>query len=332
LHKIPNIHFGKWGERNAIRIVFPGLWNADRTSVQLTNEERKDLYEKGIRPAIVSLHEDSTEWPATYEDEVWRARRKKGGFAFRGVPLGDWCLPHIGQRIREELQNRDVHWANGFKFMHQVRGLKSASRHSPLANNPLAALREFLETIGLSTIFDGNDESDLWWIDVGLEVHCPGYCMQWRTDSHAEVVQHALQLTAGQGQRITTLGSSKYSRDLCSHLLDVSGCRIELGVQSCGLYKAAYLQMYTTDKSSTYHPQGRSHGKSMSGEEVLKAKEPPAFCRGLYESYCNSAQHHDSNARIEIRVPLEFGHQVLRGLPDTIIRSSLLAFERAVWW
>jgi len=333
LHKIPNVHLGKWGERDAIRILFPGLWNADRASVHLSTAERTELYEKGIRPAVVSLHEDCTDWPATYQDEVWRARRDRGGFAFRGVPLGEWCLPFFGDSVREELRRREVRWANGLKFMHQVRGLKGATHHNPFANNPQGALREFLTTVGLPTIIDDNgDDDDEWWIDIGLEVHSPGYCMEWRTDSHAKVVERVLSITSQQSQRVTSLGSSKYSRDISSHLLDVSGCRIEPGVQSSGLYRAVYFQMYTTDKSPTYHPQGRSHGKALSGEQILRAKEAPAFCRGLYEAYCNSALHHDSNARIEVRVPLEVGHRALRSLPDNIIRSSLLAFERAVWW
>jgi len=234
----------------------------------------------------------------------------------------------LGDRIRGELRNHDVAWANGLKFMHQVRGLRGATHHNPVANNPREALKAFLGTIGLSTIIEDNDDDDIWWIDVGLEIHSPGYCMEWRTDSHAEIVERVLSISEQQSLRITSLGSTKYSRDISSHLIDVSGCRIEPGAQSRGPYNVAYFQMYTTDKSPTF----LFYGKSLRGEKILKAKEAPSFCRGLYEVYCNSALRHDSNARIEVRVPLEVGHRVLRALPDYLLRRSLLSFDRAVWW
>ena len=308
------------------------MWNARRTGVQLSAEEQAELYEKGIRPAIVALGEDATDWPATYQDELWRARRDKGGFAFRAVPLGEWCLPLFGDRLREELEERGVNWAFGFKFMHQVRGVKAATHHSPLGRNPQGALDEFLAMVNLSTIGNDDGADDDWWIDVGLEIHSPGHCLEWRTDSHASIVEHVLRISTQRSQEITSLGSSKYSRDISSHLVDVSGCRIEPGVRSCGPFRAKYLQVYTTDKSPTYHPQGQFHGKAIKGEEVLNAKETPAFCRGLYDAYCNSAAHHDSNARIEVRVPLQYGSLVLRSFPDALIRGALLAFARAVWW
>jgi hypothetical protein len=307
------------------------LWDARRTDVRLSAEEQAELYEKGIRPAIVALGEDATDWPATHRDELWRARRDNGGFAFRAVPLGEWCLPLFGDCLRENLEERGVNWAIGLKFMHQVRGVKGATRHSPQGNNPQAALNEFLDMVNLSTI-NNNDGADDWWIDVGLEIHSPGYCLEWRTDSHPSIVEQVLRITPQQSQAITSLGSSKYSRDISSHLVDVSGCRIEPGERSRGVYRAKYLQMYTTDKSPTYHPQGQFHGKAIKGEEVLNAKGAPAFCRGLYEAYCNSADHHDSNARIEVRVPLRFGNLVLRNFPDALIRGALLAFLRTVWW
>ena len=73
--------------------------------------------------------------------------------------------------------------------------------------------------------------------------------------------------------------------DLSAHLTGLSGCRIEPGRRAEGPGEVRYLQMYTTDKSVTYHPEGRHHGKVLTGKDVLSAKEDPAFCTGLYEAY-----------------------------------------------
>ncbi|KAI6111421.1 hypothetical protein F5141DRAFT_1003861 [Pisolithus sp. B1] len=332
-HHIPNVHLGKWGERGDMLLVFPSLYSSTRKDVHLSKVESKELYEKGILPTIAALGENSTDWPATYTDELWRARKASGGFAFRAVGLASWCLEDFGDLLRRELDMHSVHWADGFQFFHQVRGVKNTTHHSPSGRNAKRALKEFLGSVALGEILgDEIAGEDRWFVDVGLEFSHPGQCFCWRTDGHSLVVANALQIPMEASRGITSLGSSKYARDLCSHLLDISGCRIEPGERTRGTFNTAYLQMYTTDKAPTYHPEGSFHGKAIRGQEILRAKHAPAFCKGLYEAYCNSATHHDSNARIEVRVSLQYGHQVMRILPDDIIRQSLVSFTREIWW
>jgi hypothetical protein len=329
---VPNIHLGKWGERNAIRILFPRLWHSGRANVHLSAEEQKDLYEKGILPAVEALGEDTAHWPATYRDENWRARRINDGSSFR-VPLSEWCIPLFGDRLREELKTHHVEWADGLKFLHDVRGVARPEGHHS------TALARFLTAVNLSSILndDANasdsddDDDDNWWIDVGLEISCPQYCLEWRTASHASVVERVLQITPQHSREITSLGNSNYSLDTSSHLVDVAGCRIEFGGRSCGPYNATFFRMYTTNKSP-HDPQGYFHGKAVKGRDILKAEAAPAFCQELYDGYVKSAQRHDSNARVEVRVPPRSSFRVFRSFPDALIRDSLLAFPRVAWW
>ncbi len=74
-----------------------------------------------------------------------------------------------------------------------------------------------------------------WWIDVGLEISSSAKkCLAWRTDSHYHIVQEALEISGLHAARITRPGSSKYIRDMTSHLTSVSGCRISPGVRAQG--------------------------------------------------------------------------------------------------
>jgi hypothetical protein len=319
----------KWGERNMLRVLFPALWTEDRGGSHLTADEQRIFYEQGIRPAVVETSpEDATDWPTTYRDELWRARNRKGGFALGTRPIASWNVWSFGQTLRRKLINGGIHWAADMVFFHQVRGVKSTSVHTMDGQAAQAAYAEFLQAVNLD-IPEG--ETD-WWIDVGLEFCAPGLCLQWRTDSHFHVVQDALDIRVGDAQRITTLGSGKYSIDFNSHLTGVAGCRVEPGSRAEGPFQARYLQMYTTDKSVVYHPEGRTYGKALTGKDVLNAKEDPAFCTGLYSAYVHARENIDSNARLEVRVPVSQAYSVLTRFGVRLMWDSLLGIPRNVWW
>jgi hypothetical protein len=299
----------------------------------LSNEERAELYDKGIRPAVENL-QLATDWPASYLEEILSMSDNNGVSTFSTYPLSEDSLEEFGDSLRSELRDHGVDWAMDFKFMHYLHAVDGSTRHDQLHRKH--ALAQFLRSAGLNILLDNHNnlrcpDDDEWWIDVGLEVAHQGHCLEWRTDSHASVVECVLRTTREQSQEITSFASPKYRRDLSTHLIDVSGCRIE-HVQLQDRYTVAFLQMSTTDKSPTYRPCRRVHGKAIRGNQILTAKEPPALCHALYDVYRNAARHHDSSARIHVVVPLQYGLSILRSLPDDVIRQSLLLFERAVWW
>ncbi|KAF9033679.1 hypothetical protein BDP27DRAFT_1374970 [Rhodocollybia butyracea] len=100
-------------------------------------------------------------------------------------------------------------------------------------------LEEFCTTIGLEENVFEEDES-----------------------AQSRVVEEVLQIHSKDVVWITSLGSSKYSRDIVSHLLGVSGCQIEPGVRAAGAFEAVYFQLYSTDKALTYNPEGIITGNS----------------------------------------------------------------------
>jgi hypothetical protein len=70
----------------------------------------------------------------------------------------------------------------------------------------------------------------------------------------------------------------------------------------------------------------------MTLENAMGKTQPPVFIEGLFDVYRNAVTSNGSNARVEVRVPLDFAETVLLGLDANVIHQSLLSFTRAEWW
>ncbi|TFK32541.1 hypothetical protein BDQ12DRAFT_772989 [Crucibulum laeve] len=332
-HRIPNISFGRWGERNQIRILFPKLWSNERNGVILTQNEQREFYNLGLRPAMEELNpHEMSDWPALYDDEMFRAQKRSGAYAFQGKMVSHYDIDDLTPTIRRHLQANNVNWAEGFIFMFTVRGTKAISRHSMTEDSATTALADYLFALDIP-IEATQDEQEQWYIDVGLEFYNAQHkCLQWRTDSHFHIIQDILNINDRTAQRITDIGSSKYSRDLSTHLTAVSGCRVEPGSRGKGQYEAVYVQMYTTDKAATYNPEGRFHGSATTCKEVMGITQPPEFCQKLFKLYQNASERIYSSARVEVRVPIKHATTILQNFSTPLIRTSLLIFDREIWW
>jgi hypothetical protein len=258
-----------------------------------------------------------------------RARGKDGTFSFQTKTLAGWHVGSLGNRIRRALTKNHVPWAEGLVFLHQIRGVKSSSGHTPNREAAIASLDEFLDEHRLTV--DCRTEGH-WWIDVGLEIASQDeLCLAFRTDSHLHIVKEVLEISSRHADRITSLGSSKYIRDLTSHLTSVSGCRISPGARAQGPHQAVYLQMYTTDKSLTYRQDGSHFGKFLTGQDIIKNKADD-FCRDLYNIYRDASTENYSLARVEVRVPLSSASDVLTRINIETFRNGLVAVDRVAWW
>ncbi|KJA13180.1 hypothetical protein HYPSUDRAFT_209763 [Hypholoma sublateritium FD-334 SS-4] len=286
-HHIPNLCIAKWGgAHNMLRAVIPGLYHKQRPSSSMDQLEFATFYEKGFRPAVESLSPAAAaEWPPTYQAELFRARGKHGTLALQTKTLGKWFVRELGDAIRAALHDNNVPWGEGLIFLYQIKGVKASNGHRTSAESAKLSLNELFSKNSITQ--DGIERGD-WWIDVGLEISSGGEeCLAWRTDHHFHIVKHILSIDTSNAQRITNPGSSKYIRDLTSHLTAVAGCRISPGVRAQGPHEAIYLQMYTTDKSVIYRPEGTHFGKHLTGKEILDNKVD-AYCRGLYDLYTDA--------------------------------------------
>lgn len=309
----------------------PEIYNPDRLSSRLTQAEAATLYELGTRPAVVHLcPTPANEWPANYPDEMWRARGHNGQLAFGGKIIPEWLVGNLADAMRASFTANKSLWGTGLIFIHQIRGVKDSTTHSPDADSAAAAMTLFLEKNHLPLAAVTRD-GDVWYADLALEISSTeGKCLAWRTDSHHRIVRHLLQVTRDEALRITKPGSSLYARDLVSHLPAVSGCRITPGTAG-GPHQAVYIQMYTTDKSITYRPDGQHYGKFIEAKDLLDGKGP-TFITSLCNVYNNAIGTCSSHCRVEVRVPLCFATSAMLGIPEKLIRQSMISVLRKTWW
>ncbi|KXN81814.1 hypothetical protein AN958_03744 [Leucoagaricus sp. SymC.cos] len=281
---------------------------------QVTKEKRALWYEKGLRPAIVNLlgPQIGSQWPATYQTEEIRAKNQEVG------------------GMNPDLDPEDRGWTSNFLIMHTIRGVKHASFHQPDQDSASFYLDDFFKDAQLSNEVPNIGE---WYVDVGIEISSvAGECLQWVSGSHSYLIQEALEIDQDNALHITSLGSSKYARDLASHLPEVSGFRIEPGKRAEGPYHAVYVQAYTTDKSVVYNVTNKRHAKYLTTHEAMTAKHPTPTIDGLHDIYDHAKKSNSSNARLEVRVPACFADKVLLHLDSVVIQESLCAFDRIDWW
>jgi hypothetical protein len=95
---------------------------------------------------------------------------------------------------------------------------------------------------------------------------------------------------------------------------------------------ARYFQMYATDKTVTYCPEGAYYGKAIMMKQAMGPDHPHGFIQNLYNAYADAAVKNPSNARIEVRVPYRFAATTLLDVPGCLLRTSLVSFPKSVWW
>ncbi|KAJ3563704.1 hypothetical protein NP233_g8773 [Leucocoprinus birnbaumii] len=228
------------------------------------------------------------------------------------------------------IDDADRQWLSDFFFVHIIRGVKDDNRHPLNEESAAIAVDRFANKVHLTHDFhlDGD-----WYIDIGIELSSPlGQCLQWSTASHSSVVEDILQIPPHHASRITSHSSSKYSRDLVSHLSDVSGFRIEPGPQAAGPFQAIYIQAYTTDKSLTSNNEGQHHAKFIEATEALQQIQPSVIISSLHDIYTQAKEKNASKARLEVRVPWMLGKTVLTTLSYDIFMNGLYSFTREEWW
>ncbi|GLB36947.1 hypothetical protein LshimejAT787_0312340 [Lyophyllum shimeji] len=297
-HRIPNFEFGTFGGRHHLNIFFPRLWAPDRRGVHLSQQQRNFCG----RPLVT---------------EHIRAQKHRGGFQWgtRMIPKED--VDNLAHCIREKLQERfgdpfidqnDVAWATDFFILHTIRGTKHTTLHHLDRASADYYLTEFLHDARLSAEVPEIGE---WYIDVGIQISSERHeCLQWMTGGHSTMLQEALHIPAHHADRISSINSSKYSRDPVSHL----------------------TAAYTTDKTVTANTEGRHHAKYLTTDEAMGQQQPTRTIDGLYTLYQEAQTANSSSARLEVRVPLEFGSQVLLEFDHNRISTCLCAFPRDDWW
>jgi hypothetical protein len=334
VHRIPNAYLGFFGPRHTVHIFFPGLFETSRTDPSLTPSEREEFYDNVLfRTASEHAAGNMSDWPPTLEAETWRARNRRGGFSLSSKMIPDWALENrFGECL---IQNAGKHlaWAKDAFFLITIQGTKGATQHTPDFQPAKEALDHYLYDSDLNHFRMREAEGERWWIDVGMEVFsASGLCYSWSTPHHRLVIASVLGISIEEATRFASIYSSKYEFDSLHDLTHAGGCRVTPPVRSSGQAQAVYLQLYDTGKSLTFHRAGRTTGKEMSVEEALHRSQPNGFVKGLFNAFSEAAVKTPSNARIELRVPLENANQVLLSFDLEVLRDSLLQISMEDYW
>ncbi|KAJ3555221.1 hypothetical protein NP233_g12258 [Leucocoprinus birnbaumii] len=293
-HHIPNFELGTFGQRCQLNVFFPRLWTPDHSKFEqpwfIKEEKRAFWYEHGIRPAIAALLGDhiASQWPPTFQTEQLRAAKSTSanpGWSTKMIPRE--AVGHFADAIRTKfdldvfIDDEDRYWASQFFFLHTIRGVKDTTRHNV---NQLAADLALDRFVNFSHLVTNHHLRGEWYVDVAIEISSPRHqCLQWSTQSHCSVVAEALRISNGHASRVTQLSSSKYSRDIVSHLSAVSGFRITPGPQAEGEFEAVYIQAYTTDKTLTSNNEKGHHAKFIEAKDALGQLHPPTVVSALYD-------------------------------------------------
>jgi hypothetical protein len=294
----------------------------------------KTLYEKGLRPCITrTLPETALNLPPKYLSEFHntagadsRARTR----ALHSVTLPSSSLAQFASNLRLQLRLNEVEWAKGLFFLHTVCGIKRDTKHRKTRK---AARSAWFRALKRAKIPVEATNYGSWWIDVGLEFRSEqGQFLQWITDYHGCIVQEVLGISISTAKRITTLGHHGYSRDIACHLAEVSGCRLEVGIQHGGPSRAAHMELSTTLISGAHHPAV----PALTIPQAMETRhQPPQSVIDLFNAFRGQRETQNwlqSNAaRIELRVPLKHAEDVLIDIDEDIIRESLVSFSRQEW-
>ena len=175
------------------------------------------FYEKGLHLAIEQiLHDLSAKWPATYSDKMFHAHGHNGQLSFQTKSIPQWDVYCLEDTIHHHLDLNDSFWARGLVFLHEIHGVNHSSFHSSNTHSADMALELFLQMNDLHNVVLGSGE---WWFNIGIEISSEDKnCLSWRTDSHVHLVQAALKINNHTDSHITSIGSSKYTQDLVSHM------------------------------------------------------------------------------------------------------------------
>ncbi|KAG8691127.1 hypothetical protein FRC11_006612 [Ceratobasidium sp. 423] len=354
LHHIPNTRFGEIrGGNTIIRIFLPALRSTSSASQPHTSvdpEHLKLLYDRALRPAAQeTIPEDNIRsLPATYKSEDFRASKGRGsqrqqtGRTIPGQYVEAW-VEAINVRVNNDPL---LKFARGFFMVVEIRGIKERTRHNvleaeeeeetPWSQRPrVQALDKALEDWVIT-----EQDMDFWNVDIGtnISVTIPaegGQSLFARTDKHAEIIKHFTEKTIDRSNSYvrSRSGLGCYSRDEIAHLGSVGGFRLDLSREG-QLAVTLYLQLYSSEKSVTYHLGVPCNAKRTSPTQVIGnwLHVSRHYYEALGDTFGDHSDSHNAAVRIESRVPLKHAVAVHGRLSEDDIRNWMIVIPSSAYW
>lgn len=326
-----------------MRIYFPGLV-ADATLGSTVNDVlRRGWYEKVLRPAVLDMQQTrDPDFPSTYDQLLANSRRPNGQFLrpTRLFPALD--LAHLEWRMRRNIEDcREMDWARGFFFGHQLRGIKPLTQHSDthgdgdmdMDRSPAAALFALMDSVFHREAVEpslGN-----FYIDIGMELYEPRHSLHWRRASHAPILTHLMPtLNADTISSMVTPGADGYFEDVTALLRPISGFRYapKLNVATpTGVY---YIQCYSTDKGVSHSGILNNNTLSLNLADGFKGEKPARDKMGAISGRFSAAHmaRVATSARTEIRVAFRDAATMLLPMSWEFYKSLIIRVRASTFW
>lgn len=185
-------------------------------------------------------------------------------------------------------------------------------------------------------------ESGRWYLDIATTISVTDndnypLCAFVNTAAHAEIIKSFTGKTIDQCHRWVnslTGGGGIYQRDEVAHLGDLAGFRLDLSKHEPGDYGLYYMQVYSTEKSVTYHLDGVKRAKRSSAFRVIDNwnKERQQHFIPLQKAFIDASQTHDVAVRIESRVEYDSYPLVHLKIDEPYLRQWLLQLDNTAFW
>ncbi|KAG8722659.1 hypothetical protein FRC08_014404 [Ceratobasidium sp. 394] len=363
-HMVPNMRFIEMEPRAIIRAFFPLASRNSNQNNCLNEGQMRELYDLAVRPAATETlpHELHFNWPATYDDEKFRAEnsgRAGAGDAGEGR-VGGRTAQQSGRDIHVEYLNawvariRDLvngsphlGWARSFFFVVEMRGLKNnevsihAAEEEPAVDDAGVVDEEAprVQAVdGVLEYFNTNEFAPgCWFLDIATNVAVSDdlntpLCAFASTRMHAEILNRFLSEDMEQCERWVAGHGGYYQRDEVAHLQDVAGFRFtnpnwdENGVH--------YIQVYTSEKSVTYNLDSPNKAKRTSPFKLLNDwdRARKSHFLPLSKAYRDSSKTHSVVLRIESRVDFIYVARVHLLIPEDMLQGWLYCIDNIVFW
>ncbi|KAG9098673.1 hypothetical protein FRC06_006083 [Ceratobasidium sp. 370] len=373
-HMVPNTRFIEMEPRAIIRVFFPlAPRNPSRTNNCLVEENMRQLYDLAVRPAATETlpHELHFNWPATYDDEKFRAENPgRTGDAGEGR-TGGRTLQQSGRDVHAEYLNAwvdrirelvdgvpDLKWARSLFFVVEMRGMKNREvsiheppRHAPVDASPPPPTPPSADGLvdtesprvqamdGVLEYFDTDlFQPGCWFLDIATSVTVSDdsdvspACAFASTRMHAEILSHFLEEDVEQCERWVAGQGGFYQKDEVAHLQGIAGFRFTN--PNSDMNGVHYVQVYSSEKSVTYNLDAPNKAKRTSPFKLLKDWDQArkSHFQPLANAFRDSSRTHSVALRIESRVEFYYSLRVHLHIDDDILRGWLYRVDNAVFW
>ncbi|KAG8782048.1 hypothetical protein FRC12_021263 [Ceratobasidium sp. 428] len=370
LHEIPNCRFGTLSDRLVVRLVLPGLYDAEKRKTQacpnyIGRDRMQLIYDVAAHPAAIAVFplEIHRLWPPRYRHEELRAapHRNQPGeprtIAYqqsaRHIPgefFNEWLTEF--RRIIDE--DDRLPWARGSILFVEGKGLKQieGSRHD-LPGRPLAAEdgtildEEDSRTVAIHSVLQQLAPFQFvageWFLDIAtnIDVHVKTgrngwtpWCLFVDSDLHPEILNHFTGLSIARCADIARGPNQGYEKDQVAHISRFAGFRAVFDEDDGAAEGLVYLQVYTSEKSLTYHLDGHKRAKRTSPHAVLSdwKVESSQYFQPLIDAFFDASGTHPVAVRIESRVPYTSYPFVHLQFDQEACRSWFFGLPNAHFW